>query len=158
MKVISPRNSFGGMILNLGQPLVGQDLKLRIFWVDICCLAFFWRATKIYTEHKLYQIHFRAVATGQPSQPMGWPGFWSETVLPYLFTAMWETMFYFFPILIYFSTKSLHSLEEIQKTTWTIFGGQGWERFVLQWAGLKISNCYGPANYNQPTVCIEKRK
>ena len=64
-------------------------------------------------------VLLRAVARarGQPSQPMGWPGFWSETVLPYLFTRMWETKLQFFEISIHFSSKAPPFLGDNSKTT-----------------------------------------
>ena len=68
-------------------------------------------------------FRYRAVARGQPSQPMGWPGFWSETVLHYLFTRMWETTLQFFEISIHFSSKPPPFLGDNSQTTWTIVEG-----------------------------------
>ena len=71
--------------------------------------------------------------TGQPSQPMGWPGFWSETVLPYLFKRMLETNYiqlfcYFY--LSFFKNPSFTGSNS--KTAWTIIDGFGGKDIELQ--------------------------
>ena len=86
--------------VDLPQVTAATDITMEIFAID---------PTSGLGTIQILRNQDRAEATGQPSQPMGWPGFFSETVLPYLFTRIWETTLQFFAIPINFSSKAPRS-------------------------------------------------
>ena len=91
-------------------------------------------------------IWTRVVATGQPNQPMGLPGFLRESVLPYLFTRMWGTMMQIFCNFNIFFYKSPSFLRGQFKS----------HMDNIRWIGVKryFSKVGWPENILLPRPCL----